>query len=103
MNFYKSDPVRDLGLQAAVHPVVRTVSIRRMLNDSTYRRIRHNFLRMHNQFVSGNDRRARYDYFMLVCGPLSAEAQVRLPNGPSSAFGKDGALEREHARSELSP
>jgi hypothetical protein len=56
-----------------------------MLSSAAYHRIRRNFYRVHNQFISGNDRRTAYDYFMLVCGPLSAESQVRLPNGAGSA------------------
>jgi len=92
MNFYKTDPVRELGLAAPTHPLVRTVSIRSMLDDAAYRRIRLNFFRMHRQFVSGNTRRARYDYFMLVCGPLSAEAQLRSPDGAASAFANDGTF-----------
>ena len=41
-----------------------------------YRRIRLKFYRLHCQFISGNDRRAPYDYFMLVCGPVSAKSQT---------------------------
>ena len=66
-----------------------------MLDDAAYRRIRLNFFRMHRQFVSGNTRRARYDYFMLVCGPLSAEAQLRSPDGAASAFANDGTLKKK--------
>lgn len=92
LNFYKSDPVADSGLSATGRPVVRIVRIRQMLDPVAYRRIRHNFYRVHCQFVSGNDRRAAYDYFMLLCGPLSVERQVRLPDGALSAIGEDGAL-----------
>jgi len=95
MNFYKTDPVRELGLATPTHPLVRTVSIRSMLDDAAYRRIRLNFFRMHRQFVSGNTRRARYDYFMLVCGPLSAEAQLRSPDGAASAFANDGTFKKD--------
>ena len=91
MNFYKTDPVAAMGL-ATGGPVTRVVRISRMLDPSFYRRVRRNFFRLHNQFVSANDRRAAYDYFMLLCGPLSAERQVRLPEGAGSAIGPDGAL-----------
>jgi hypothetical protein len=46
---------------------------------------------MHLQFVSGNNLRNAYDYFMLVCGPLSAERQVR-GDGALAAIGADGTL-----------
>ncbi len=92
MNFYKTNPVSELGLTAIDRPVVRIVRIRSMLDPVSYRRIRRNFYRVHNQFISGNQRRTPYDYFMLVCGPLSAKQQVKLPEGAASAIDASGAL-----------
>lgn len=91
MNFYKTDPMISLGLTAR-GPLVRIVRIREMLFAPIYRRIRYNFYRVHCQFVSANDRRVAYDYFMLVCGPLSAECQARSPDGAACAIGPDGTL-----------
>jgi hypothetical protein len=91
MNFYKSDPVAALGL-AGRGPLVRVVRISRMLQPATYRRFRRNFFRVHCQFVSANDLRAAYDYFMTVCGPLPAETLVRSESGAVAAMGPDGAL-----------
>jgi hypothetical protein len=91
MNFYKTDPIAEMRL-ATAGPLVRIVRIRHMLEPAAYRRIRRNFYRVHCQFVSGNDRRTAYDYFMLLCGPLSVERQVRLPDGAASAIGENGAL-----------
>lgn len=87
MNFYSTDPVAELGLMPTGRPVVRRVWFKQMLDTPAYRRIRRNFFRLHNQFVSGNTRRATYDYFMLLCGPLSLDHQVVLPIGFISAFG----------------
>jgi len=81
-----------MGLAIRGGPLVRVVRIRHMLNPSVYARMRYDPLRMHCQFVSGNNRRAAYDYFMLLCGPLSVERQVRSPDGAASAIGPDGAL-----------
>ncbi len=93
MNFYKNNPVSEIGLKTAPdRPVLRIVKISSMLGPASYERIRRNFYRVHNQFVSGNERRTVYDYFMLVCGPLSAKVQAKLPNGPASAFDPDGTL-----------
>lgn len=92
MNFYKTDPVAEAGVSPTGRPLVRIVRISRMLNPDFYKRIRRNFYRVHCQFISGNDRRTSYDYFMLVCGPLSVECQARLPDGPASAFDELGAL-----------
>jgi hypothetical protein len=91
MNFYKTDPVTAMGLKTTRHPAVRVVRLSRMLDPSAYRRIRRNFLRVHYQFVSANDRRAAYDYFMMVCGPLSIEYQVGSPDGAASVIGPGGA------------
>ncbi|MBX9822769.1 hypothetical protein [Afipia birgiae] len=93
MNFYKTNPVSEIGLKTTPdRPVLRIVKISSMLDPVSYERIRRNFYRVHNQFVSGNERRTAYDYFMLVCGPLSARLQAKLPNGPASAFEPDGTL-----------
>jgi len=92
MNFYKTDPVRECGLQPSGRPIIRTVRIRHMLQPASYRRVCRNLYRLHCQFVSGNERRAVYDYFMFVCGPLSAEQQARSPDGAASEIGDDGAL-----------
>jgi hypothetical protein len=92
MNFYKTNPMAALGLAITDRPIIRVVYFRQMLDPAAYRRIRRNFYRVHNQFISGNDRRAAYDYYMLLCGPLSVEQQVRLPAGATSAIGEDGAV-----------
>lgn len=91
MNFYKRDPLTAMGLPTRDVPLVRMVRIRHMLDPAIYKRIRYHPLRMHLQFVSGNNLRHAYDYFMLICGPLSVERQVRH-DGALSAIGADGAL-----------
>jgi hypothetical protein len=103
MNFYKVDPVAGMGLVGR-SPIVRQVRVKAMLDPAAYRRIRRNFFRVHCQFVSANDRRAPYDYFMLVCGPFAAEDQVRSRQGAVSWIGLDGALTRPAtAEPEVSP
>lgn len=96
LNFYNIDPVAESGLRATGRPVVRIVHLRQMLDPIAYRRMFLNFYRVHCQFVSGNDRRANYDYFMLLCGPFSLERQFSLPHGLPLAIGEDGALLGEH-------
>jgi hypothetical protein len=96
MNFYKRDPLTAMKLPAREVPLVRMVRLRHMLAPEIYRRIRYRPLRMHMQFVSGNNLRNAYDYFMLVCGPLHVERQVR-GDGALSALGPDGALRERPA------
>lgn len=92
MNFYKQDPIKILRLSAPRGPVIKVVRISRMLDYAYYIRMKYDFFRVHNQFVSGNDQRANYDYFMFVCGPLAAERQITDPAGAASAFAPNGAL-----------
>jgi hypothetical protein len=92
MNFYNINPIAEMGLQTNGGPVVRLVEFGRMLDHAMYRRIRRKFYRLHCQFISGNDRRAPYDYFMLVCGPVSAKSQTLAADGAVSMIGEDGAL-----------
>ncbi len=95
MNFCKTDALAEIGLKGIGRPVVRIVRIRDMVSPDFYRRIRGNFYRVHAQFISGNDRRSFYDYFMMVCGPLALEALVTLPKGAGSAIDEHGILARE--------
>jgi hypothetical protein len=92
LNFYDTRPMAEMALPTENEPVVRLVEFSRMLERAMYRRIRLNFYRLHCQFISGNDRRAAYDYFMLVCGPVSAKSQTLAQDGAVSMFGDDGAL-----------
>jgi hypothetical protein len=91
VNFYKADPVVAMGLPAAKNPIIRIVRISRMVADATYRRMRGDFLRLHRQFVMGNERRYRYDFFMICCGPMSLRARVEYPDRAVGAFAPDGA------------
>lgn len=92
MNFYNTNPMAEMALPTEDGPVVRLVEFGRMLEHAIYRRIRLKFYRLHCQFISGNDKRASYDYFMLVCGPLSAKSQTLAADGAVSVIEEDGSL-----------
>jgi len=92
MNFYKSRPMAEMGLSTENEATVRVVRLSRMLDEDMYRRIRFRFFRLHCQFVSGNDRRTSYDYFMLTCGPISAKSQTLAADGAVSMIADDGGL-----------
>jgi hypothetical protein len=92
LNFYKSRPMAEMGLSTENEATVRIVRLSRMLDDDMYRRIRFNYFRLHCQFVSGNDKRTSYDYFMLTCGPISAKSQTLAPDGSLSMIADDGGL-----------
>jgi len=102
ISFHKFHPVelkRFKDVNDASPPVVRRVQIHEMLSDETFRRHRYNFMRLHYQFVMANERRATYDYFMLMCGPAPFWQTVREANGPIDLYGTDGSL-REPAVAE---
>lgn len=92
LNFYKSRPMAEMGLSKENEATVKIVRLSQMLDDDIYQRIRLNFFRLHCQFVSGNDRRTLYDYFMLTCGPISARSQTLAPDGALSMIADDGGL-----------
>jgi hypothetical protein len=71
MNFYKSNPVRDLNIADAESPVLVRVRFRKQLCDETYKAIRHNFFRVHRQFVYGVEKRTAYSWHAILCGPDS--------------------------------
>ena len=60
-----------------------------MLSPEFYERLRLSFFRMHYQFIMANDQRARYDYFMLVCGPVPVTQWAENGDKVLAAFGKD--------------
>jgi hypothetical protein len=72
-------------------PVIRRVQIHQMLSQPTLRRLRFNYMRLHYQFVMANERRAAYDYFMLMCGPAPFRDTINMPNGPADLYGPDGS------------
>jgi hypothetical protein len=92
MNFYRTDPLAAMRLPQADKPIVRPVSLRKMLEPAAFRRMRHRFFRLHCQFISGNDRRAPYDYFMLMLGPIPFEPQALTPEGAALSIAADGSL-----------
>jgi hypothetical protein len=62
-----------------------------MLSDEIYRRVGRSLFRMHFQFIMGGNRRAPFDYFMLVCGPLPATDWQANGRALIEAFTRDGA------------
>lgn len=91
MNFFRSDPVRDLKLRGA-SPLLRKIRFGEMLEPGYYRTIRRNFFRLHCQFVSANDRRAAFDYMMAVTGPVAIDDLAHSREGTLAWYGPDGAL-----------
>ncbi|WP_062015400.1 alpha/beta fold hydrolase [Aureimonas sp. AU4] len=93
INFYKTDPVAEMGLgsnRTEPFPIVRTIKIRSMLQADTYRRIRRRLFRVHYQYVFANTKPYWYDFFQIVCGPVplverTERALVGSPSVPALA------------------
>jgi hypothetical protein len=62
-----------------------------MMDPASFKRHRFNYMRMHYQFLMGNDRRAPYDYCMIICGPLDFD-DITAPLGGVDRFQADGSV-----------
>jgi hypothetical protein len=95
ISFHKFDPVRLRRFDPVSEPggvLIRRAQIHEMLGEASLRRYRFNYMRLHYQFVMANERRALYDYFMLVSGPVPFRRTINQPNGPDDLFAADGSL-----------
>ena len=80
MSFYQFDQAAGHGITVAASNL-RTLSVRfrDVLLPENYKRFRWRFFRVHFQYLMANERRASYDYFMMICGPrLLAEVAGSL-------------------------
>ncbi len=94
ISFYRFDPVTLKRVSRDYEdgrPEIRRVQIHSMMDPASFRRHRFHFMRMHYQFLMGNDRRSPYDYCMIVCGPLAFD-NITSPTGGLGRFRDDGSL-----------
>ncbi len=94
VSFYRFDPValkRVSRDHADGRPNIRRVQIHSMMDPASFKRHRFNYMRMHYQFLMGNDRRAPYDYCMIICGPLDFD-DITAPLGGVDRFQADGSV-----------
>jgi hypothetical protein len=93
ISFYKFDPVslrRIAEDRLDSKPVIRRVQIHDMLLPETFARCRTHVLRLHYRSVMANDRRAPYDYFLMVCGPVAFSDWTISPLGFLDFIAADG-------------
>lgn len=103
MNLWAFDPVEGLGLELAQprrNPTIWRVSLKDTFAPQSYEHRRADFFRLHFQFIMANDCRARYDFFMFVCGPVPFAQWARDDWSAVMAFGPDGALLPDLAESD---
>ncbi len=94
ISFYKYDPAALRVFHANVpgqKPHICLVGLKDMLAPDTFAHHKLNHMRLHYQFVMANERRALYDYFMLLAGPGSCEDVSTRHAGALDAYGEDGS------------
>ena len=105
LNFENFDPVAGIGIDAGprrCNPLTWQVRFRDMLSEQFYRSLNGNFFRLHYQFIMANDMRAPYDYFMLVCGPVTPSEWATRQRDLLAEFAEDGSYEKARAPSQAS-
>jgi hypothetical protein len=73
MNFWEFDPVEGAGVKLGAprrNPLIWLLRFKDLLSPDYYRSLRLDLFRLHFQFLKASDRRAPFDYLMLVAGPL---------------------------------
>jgi hypothetical protein len=94
ISFYKFDPVslrRLSGDRLDGKPVIRRVQLHQMLEPATLARHRNNILRLHYQSVMANEKRAAYDYFLMMCSPVPFSRWTMSPAGLMDFIAADGS------------
>jgi hypothetical protein len=94
VSFYRFDPVtlkRVSRDRSDGRPNIRRVQIHSMMDPASFRRNKHDYMRMHYQFLMGNGQRAPYDYCMIMCGPLDFD-DITSPLGGVDRFQADGSV-----------
>ena len=94
VSFYRFDPVtlRRVGRDNLDgRPNIRRVQIHSMMDPASFKRNKHDYMRMHYQFLMGNGQRAPYDYCLIVCGPLDFD-DITAVEGGVDRFQADGSV-----------
>jgi len=95
VNFFDFDPVNGVGVDAGParrNPIVFHVRFRDALGSEFYESQRWNFFRIHFQFIMANDRKATFDYYLYLCGPLPLAAWTADRTRTIEEFGPDASL-----------
>ncbi|MCP4383498.1 MAG: hypothetical protein GY798_19125 [Hyphomicrobiales bacterium] len=92
INFYRTDPVADLGNPKTGSPVVTMIHIRKMMSEEGYRRAQRSSLHLHRQFVKPNAKRYFYDFYHIGFGPLRLADRLNLNNKVTAIFSDGGGI-----------
>jgi hypothetical protein len=95
LNFWDFDPVAGVGIELGSrrrNPVIWPVRFKDMMSKEYYERIRLSLFRLHYHFLMSSDRRAQYDYVMLVAGPIEVAEWALKQEQLLAAFAQDASL-----------
>ena len=98
INFYKTDPVADLGNPPTGRPIVKQIRIRDMMTSADYRRAQRSSLHLHRQFVMPNGKRYFYDFYQMSFGPISLASRLKLGERITELFSREGRFRPEMAK-----
>ncbi|NMG38236.1 hypothetical protein GRZ55_03145 [Chelativorans sp. ZYF759] len=79
IHFYKSHPVRSLGLAEVGSANTMRVRFRDQLHSDRYRQMKFDLFAVHRQFVNGVDRASAYAFHAILLGPTSFAAVAARP------------------------
>ncbi|MGL4490326.1 MAG: hypothetical protein ACRCU5_12880 [Rhizobiaceae bacterium] len=91
-HFYKTAVAELCGHDAVRQPTVMTIRIKTMLSTERYARIKRDLLRVHRQYVLGNDVKANYDFALMCAGPLNGAQFASLGIEDLPPIKQDGSL-----------
>lgn len=94
INFYRTNPVKDLDNRRTGRPIVRQIRIREMMGDAEYKRAQRSPLHLHRQFVMPNGKRYFYDFYQISFGPLRLRDRAKLGDRAADAFERDGGMKQ---------
>jgi hypothetical protein len=87
INIYPFDPISGHGIDVGderCNPTVIKLSFRDLIKPENFEFYRWRFYSIHFQFLMANQRPAPYDYFMIVCGPLTLAQRAKQATAASA-------------------
>jgi hypothetical protein len=98
MNFWEFDPAEGTGLKLGAqrrNPLIWQLRFKDLLSPDYYQSLRFDLFRLHFQFLKASDRRAPFDYLMLVAGPLAVADWAKDHGALVGQFAEDATFMAE--------
>lgn len=92
VNFYGAKIAAAAGYTGLRPPKIVLIRVKNMLEKVRYQRIKRDLMRVHRQYVMGNDSRANFDFPLLCAGPFSSAIFGSLNSGQFAPIDETGAI-----------